>query len=138
MNARPLSVAVIGSVFVVFGFVALIVSLLRLFSAVSSAGLVESYVQRPAEFVFVSIVQLLAIVGGASALRGLNWARWLLVVWLGYHVLRSLFHPPLELVVHSLLLAAVAYFLFRPDAAAYFQAVRVEPQSRRNPESPGA
>jgi hypothetical protein len=129
MNARPLSVTVIGLVFVVFGCIALPVSLLRLFSAMSSADLAETYVQRPVELAFVSIVQLLAIVGGAFALRGLNWARWLLVGWLGYHVLRSLLHPPLELVVHSLLFAAVAYFLFRSDAAAYFRRARVEAQS---------
>ena len=54
-------------------------------------------------------------------LRGSNWARWLLIVWLGYHVALSVFHAPFELVVHSLLFAAVLYFLFRPQATAYFR-----------------
>jgi hypothetical protein len=54
-------------------------------------------------------------------LRGKNWARWLLVFWLGYHVALSVLHPPFALVLHSLLFAAVLYFLFRPQASVYFR-----------------
>jgi hypothetical protein len=71
------------------------------------------------EVLLAFAVRLLAILGGILLLRGSNAARWGLVVWLGYHVILSVFHAPLELLMHALLFAAVAYFLFRPKASAY-------------------
>ena len=62
-------------------------------------------------------------------LRGFNWARWLLVVWIAYHVILSAFHSPFEAAVHGLLFVIVAYFLFRPQASAYFRRRRAEPQN---------
>jgi hypothetical protein len=60
-------------------------------------------------------------------LRGCNWARWLLLVWIAYHVILSAFHSLSELVMHSLLFALVAYFLLRPQASAYFRGARANP-----------
>jgi len=54
-------------------------------------------------------------------LRGLNWARWLLLVWIAYHVLISAFHSLSQLITHGLLLAGVAYLLFRPAVSAHFR-----------------
>lgn len=73
------------------------------------------------ELVWVCFVRLLAILSGVFMLRGFNWARWLLIVWLAYHVVLSAFHSPMEVVVHGLLLCVVAYFLFRPAVSAYFR-----------------
>jgi len=56
-------------------------------------------------------------------LRGLNWARWLLLVWIAYHVLISAFHSLPQLIMHGFLLVVVAYLLFRPTVSAYFRAV---------------
>jgi hypothetical protein len=71
----------------------------------------------------VHAVRLLAIVGGAVALRGHNWARWLMLAWIGYHVVLSAFHAPVELIMHAVIAAIVAYALFRPPANAYFRQV---------------
>jgi hypothetical protein len=60
-------------------------------------------------------------------LYGFNWARWLLVVWIGFHIILSALHSPLQLLVHSLLFAVVLYFLFRPQASAYFRDTSTEP-----------
>jgi len=54
-------------------------------------------------------------------LRGDNWARWLTMVWMAYHVILSGFHSLQQLVIHSLLLAVFAYFLFRAEATLYFR-----------------
>jgi hypothetical protein len=54
-------------------------------------------------------------------LRGQNWARWLSIVWMAWHVVLSAFHPLSELIMHGVLLAVFALFLFRPRAPAYFQ-----------------
>ena len=71
-------------------------------------------------------VRALAIVSGIFMLRGNNWARWLALAWIGFHVILSAFHAVGELVMHAALLIVVAYFLFRPEAMRYFSAMRTE------------
>jgi len=73
------------------------------------------------ELVLVCFIRLLAVVAAVFMLRGHNWARWLLIAWLGYHIILSAFHTVSQVVVHSLLLGVIAYFLFRPQASAYFR-----------------
>ena len=98
-----------------------------LFLGAGAIGLVyhatEFRAQHPFEYdvIWVCIVRLLAILSGLFVLRGSNWARWLLLVWLAYHVILSAFHSLSELAMHSLLLCVVAYFLFRQQASAYFR-----------------
>ena len=76
------------------------------------------------ELMWVLSVRLLAIVGGVFALRGANWARWLLLAWIVYHVILSVFHPISELVVHVVLCVVVAYGLFRSQSSVYFREAR--------------
>jgi hypothetical protein len=78
--------------------------------------------------VWVSFVRFLAILGGVFLLRGFNWARWLLVGWLAFHVFLSFLHSRMEVVMHGFLLAVIAYFLFRSQASAYFRRRSAEPQ----------
>src|SRR5438552_4134444 len=54
----------------------------------------ELDVSHPFDFdvVAAAMVRILAIVGGVFVLRGRNWARWLLIGWLTYHVGLSAFH----------------------------------------------
>jgi hypothetical protein len=85
------------------------------------------------ELVWVCLVRALAIVGGAFVLRGCNWARWLLAAWMAFHIVLSIFHSPVELLMHILLFGVIGYFLFRPQASAYFRSRRSEP-----PDSPEA
>jgi hypothetical protein len=42
------------------------------------------------DLVWILIVELAAIVCGAFMLRGANWARWLALAWMGFHVVLSL------------------------------------------------
>jgi hypothetical protein len=58
-------------------------------------------------------------------LRGRNWARWGVIVWLAYHVVLSAFHSALAVVIHTLLLAVIGYLLMRPRESAYFRGVTV-------------
>jgi len=115
MNKRPLSITVIGCLFIAAGLIGF-------------AYHVTEF-KRPVEYeiVWVCLLRLLAILGGVFVLRGHNWARWLLLLWIAYHVILSAFHPLSELVVHSLLFAVVAYLLFRPKASAYFRGAGAEP-----------
>jgi hypothetical protein len=72
-------------------------------------------------------------------LRGLNWARWLLAVWMAYHVVLSILHSPVELMMHVLLFGVMGYFLFRPQASAYFRGRSAElPQVPNENDRPAA
>ena len=117
MNERPLSVAVISCLSMTAGVVGI------------AYHATEFKAERPFEYelVWVCFVRLLAILCGVFMLRGRNWARWLLLVWIAYHVVLSAFHSLSELVMHGLLFAVVAWFLFRPRASAYFRGTRAEP-----------
>jgi hypothetical protein len=110
MTKRPLSVTVIGCLFVAVGAIG--------FAYHAS----EFNSQHPFEFVIVwaLLVRLLAVLAGVFLTRGQNWARWLLLGWVAYHIILSAFHSVSQLVAHGLLFAVVAYVLFRPAASVYF------------------
>ena len=65
-------------------------------------------------------VRLLAIVCGLFMLLGKNWARWLAVIWMAYHVGLSAFHSVGQTVFHLVLLVVFAWGLFRKEAGRYF------------------
>jgi hypothetical protein len=73
------------------------------------------------------VVRILCIVAAMFMLRGCNWARWLLVGWLVFHVGLSAFHSMPEVTVHGLLMSVIVYLLFRASATAYFRGARAEP-----------
>ena len=114
MNARPRSITVISWLFVTAGVIGL------------ACHATEFKAQRPFEydFVWVCFVRLFAILCGVFMLRGSNLARWLLLVWIAFHVVLSAFHSLFELVIHSLLFAVVACFLFHAQSSAYFRGKR--------------
>jgi hypothetical protein len=116
MNKRPLSVTVISCLFIAAGLMGL------------GYHLTEIKAHHPFQYdvLWVCLVRLIAIVCGFYMLRGSNWARWLTLVWIAYHVILSGFHSLFELAVHSLLFAVFAYFLFRPKATQYFRAAKTE------------
>ena len=61
-------------------------------------------------------VRLLAIVSGVFMLMHKNWARWLAVIWLAYHVGLSALHSVGQTVFHLVLLVVFAWVLFRREA----------------------
>src|SRR5262249_35814894 len=68
--------------------------------------------------------RLLAIVGGVGLLGGHNWARWLLVAWMVFHIGLSVLHSVPELLTHLVIFAPIGYLLFRPPAESFFVARR--------------
>jgi len=109
MKQRPLSVTLISYLFVAAGVVGIIYHASEL-----------KDVATP-EVSLVLFVRILAIIGGVFTLRGANWARWLLVAWIIYHVILSFFHSTAELVMHFALSIVVIISLFYPKANTYFK-----------------
>ena len=62
------------------------------------------------------------IVAGAFMLKGHNWARWLLVLWVTFHIIISALHSILFLLMHVVIFFVILYFVFRRQSSAYFVA----------------
>jgi hypothetical protein len=116
MNKRPLSVTIVGCVYIVTG-------------AIGFAYHFHDLLLRPfpPDSLWIALVRLLAIVAGAFLLCGRNWSRWLALAWIAFHVILSAFHPFFQLAVHCLFLAVIAWSLLRPAAARYFRAAPAPP-----------
>jgi hypothetical protein len=104
---RPWAVTVLGLLFIVAGTVGLIYHLTR--------------DRLDADLVLVSLLRLLAVIGGVFLLLGHGWARWLTVAWLAFHVAVSAFHSMEQAAAHAVLLVIVTYFLFKRPEANYFR-----------------
>ena len=116
MNKRPLSVTIIGFLFIAVGILGL------------AYHASEFNPQHPleSEVAWAALVRCAAILGGVFMLRGSNWSRWLALAWLAFHVILSAFHSARQVAMHAVFLAAIAYFLFRPEATRYFRNRRAE------------
>lgn len=105
---RPLSVTGVAWLFIAVGTVTFVYH---------SPGLLHPHWDDFA----IEFTELLAIVAGIFMLRRQNWARWLTLAWMSFHVALSAFPPFHGLVVHVLVFGGIAWLLLRSDAADYFQ-----------------
>jgi hypothetical protein len=114
MNKRPPSIIVIACVYILVG------------AAGFAYHVSEFKLHGPiqVDFLLVEFVRLIAVVSGIFMLRGRNWARWLALAWIAFHVVVGALHSLPQLAIHALFCAILAYFLLRPDAARYFRAAR--------------
>ena len=116
-NKRPLAVTIIACVYI----------------AVGTIGFVYHFTEFRArdafqyDAVWIELVRLLAIIAGAFMLRGHNWARWLALAWIAFHVIIGALHSLPQFAIHCLFCAVIAFFLFRPDAARYFRGGSAKP-----------
>jgi hypothetical protein len=111
MRKLPLCVVLSGWLFIAAGVMGI----------VYHAGDFSAHPPVDAESIWTLLVRLLAIVGGVLVLRGVSRARWLLLGWMGYHVVISFMHSGLEVLIHCVLFAAVAFCLFGPRSSGYLR-----------------
>ena len=111
MNKRPISIMILASVYLMVGTVGFAVH----FSEILARHTFQY------DDALIELTELIAIVCGVFMLQGRNWARWLALSWIVFHVAFSFFDSLQKAAVHGLFLVLIAYFLFRPDARTYFQ-----------------
>jgi hypothetical protein len=106
LGKRPLSILVLSSLYI----------------AIGSMAFANHFPRPPAfhyEDVWIEGTELLAIVAGVFMLLGRNWARWLALAWMAFHVAIS-FPVVREIAFHSLFLAVIVWLLFQSRARQYF------------------
>jgi hypothetical protein len=102
-----------------------VIAIACLYLAVGAIGFVFHFKEfRSQDGVWIELTEFLAVVCGIFMLRGENWARWLAIAWMSFHVALSAFGALRDLIVHGLFLAAIAWLLFRPEAARHFRGAR--------------
>jgi hypothetical protein len=111
VNSRPLSITIISWLFIAVGGVGLLYHLSEF----------KSHSPFDYDLVAIPLIRLVAILAGVFLLRGSNWARWLLIAWMTYHIGLSAFHSLSEFLMHVLIFGTVMYFLFRSQSSAYFR-----------------
>jgi len=105
---RPRSITIISWLFIVFGSIALLSGLIK-------GGDLKGHW-------YVHLSRFLQIVAGLFMLYGRNWARWLLVAWVAFHLVVGALNGPLQLLMHVVIFSVILFFVFRRQASAYFLA----------------
>jgi hypothetical protein len=109
---RPTSMIVVAVIFLALGVLDIARGLAPLFAS-------APHWRMAADDVEVLAIGIAAIVGGVYLLKGRTWARWLLAVWMAFHVAISIGQPR-QLVAHLIIFGCIAFLLFRPGTSAYF------------------
>jgi len=109
---RPYQVAFLGWLFIVVGTLS------------SGYHLLKNPLDRWT--IPILLVGMIAVVAGVFLLRGARWSRWLLLIWLAFHVVISAFNSLPDAIVHAALLSVIGYFLLGPPTSEYFQRGRTE------------
>jgi hypothetical protein len=107
---RPISITILAWLYIAVGVIG------------TAAHYLDFRTHKPLlnEIVWITALGAAAIVAGAFMLHGRNWARWLALAWMGFHVAISVLHPLRELIIHSVLFVLFAYLLLRREAKEYF------------------
>lgn len=124
MQNRPLSLTIIGC-WMIFGALAGLYSALTIRSNEVAMRMIEQM------HVSIAFQQTIAVIGGVVGLacayglfKGQPWSRVIYVGWSIVGLAIALFTSPFMsiLAISAIVLAVVAYFLFRPTADGYFAA----------------
>jgi len=111
-NKRPFSVTAISFLMIAAGTVGFVYHIRE----------INLYHPFQNNVMWVVAIRLIAIVCGIYMLRGHNWARWVTIIWLGFHAAIGGMHSLGQFGFHAMLLAMIAYILFRRPEAYYFRA----------------
>lgn len=115
LRVSPKSVLAIGMLFVGIGLLDLYWGL---------APLLGVTARWKGDALEVFGIGVAALVGGLWTLKGCNWARWLLAVWMVLHIALSASQPS-TVVIHAVIFAIVIATLFNPTASHYFRSQEV-------------
>ena len=76
------------------------------------------------DVVEVELTEVAAVIAGVFLLRGANWARWLALGWILFHVALTAFPVGAPFAVHSAFAAVIGWILFRRESSGYFRSAQ--------------
>jgi hypothetical protein len=111
MKGRPLPVVMVSLLFILTGCIGFAYHI-NDFSKPNASSF---------ELIWVLFLRILAVVCGLLLFFRMNWARWLAIAWLAYHVIISAFNSSSEMLAHIVFLVIVTFLLFLPVSSKYFK-----------------
>ena len=107
MKTRPLAITILSWFFLIFGSIALLSGLLPFIGADRAQLIAELKTHW-----MVHLSRLVQIAAGLFLLRGHSWARWLLVVWMAFHLVVGAMHGLVMFLIHAVFFAVILILLF--------------------------
>jgi hypothetical protein len=119
---RPTSVNIIAWFLIVTGLISLVFSYFSLSNPMVQEVMAKDLLPLSLQYVLMFLGVVITVVSGFALRKGQNWARQLYVGWSVLGLLIGLATAPgkLALIPGALVLAIIAFFLYRPNANAYF------------------
>jgi hypothetical protein len=121
MMQRPKPITVVAWLFIAVGAAGLLKDWWPLVTPHASEQIARLKADGLSDFGPAWASRLAAIVGGIWLLRGANWARWLLVAWMVFHIGLSAMHSREQLLLHTAIFLPIAWVLFRGPSGRYFR-----------------
>lgn len=111
MKKSPLPVIIVSILFIIAGGVGFAYHLKEFFEPNAEID----------KLIWIQFIRILAIVCGILLFLGINWARWLAIAWLLFHIVISALHSTAEMITHFILLIVVAVLLYLPVSSSFFR-----------------
>lgn len=108
MLRRPISVTLLACLYLAVGILGF-------------AAHFHNLLAHQPDAIWIELTEFLAVIIGIFLLLGHNWARWLAIAWMAFHVAISI-REPWRLAVHSAFLVLFVWILFRTAARRWFRA----------------
>ena len=105
---RPVAVIVIACLYLLVGVIGFI-------------GHFPELLARHPDAIGIEVTELLAVVSGVFLLLRHNWARWLAVAWILFHVAISFTDPAAKLAAHVIFCILIVWALFRRESGQWFR-----------------
>lgn len=121
---RPHGITIIAWLFILVGAAGLLKDLWPLLTPNAAQQIAKLKADGLADLGPAWIIQMFAIIGGVGLFSGYNWARWLLVLWMSFHIGLSILHSWPEPLIQAVIFTPLLIVLFHPYMQFYFHGER--------------
>lgn len=119
---RPTSVTVIGWLLIVTSVISVVTSYFSLDNPIAQELMAKNSLPLSVQYAMLFGGLIITVIAGAAMLKGFVWGRTLYVVWSIIGLVVGLFTSPVKMAMipGAVALAVIVWFLYRPNAAAWF------------------
>ena len=123
MNKRPRTITLIGWILIVIGIFSMFATSANLKNPKVIAAMQETPLPMSMQYAILTLGVMIMTISGLGILKGKNWARFLYAGWGMFSFLLAIAVGTMQasMIPGLLIFLVIAYFLFRPEANAYFR-----------------